>query len=98
MTPDELNKLKIGTRVRALHDLFSELKRVGPAKDAVGSIIDNEGYKRWVRWDDFSPNFHTCNGLCEAGHGWIISANEVELYEEIPVKRFNRYQILKGQV
>lgn len=56
-----------------------------------GIIVSVEYDFLKVRWDTFSTNRHSCDGLCEPGHGWNVPMNYVALetldvdFGELPV-------------
>ena len=33
-----------------------------------------------VRWDMYGKKRHTCNGLCEPGHGWNVGVQHITAY------------------
>jgi hypothetical protein len=94
MLKEEFKSLKIGDRVRAIKNLGED----SIAQNEIGEVMMVSSPSIvWVRWEKFHENIHDCDGLCENGHGWAVGYKEIELViPGTPIKRLNRYQILKG--
>lgn len=48
-------------------------------------LLDNDGIGEvWVRvrWDKENPQNHSCDGLCERGHGWKVPNGYLRLEKE----------------
>lgn len=48
--------------------------RLSVEKDELGTVlyVDTHHNIVFVRWDMFDDGRHTCDGLCENGHGWKV--------------------------
>lgn len=55
------------------------------AGDTGTVLSDNDGSGTiWVRvrWDKANPKNHSCDGLCESGHGWKVPNGHLRLEKE----------------
>lgn len=66
-------EFNVGDRVRAARDLTGML-----IEGMLGTVISSGDDERWVgvRWDD-NIYSHSCDGLCEEGHGWWSFTNDL---------------------
>lgn len=50
----------------------------------LGTVVSDERPDDWVsiRWDDPINGGHTCDGLCEGGHGWNVPREQIKLAED----------------
>jgi hypothetical protein len=84
-------KFKVGDRVKTL----IESKYLGDGGGYRFKIGDSgtvicQGNNFGVKLDSSFPNphLHDCRGSCETGYGWHFAEDELELYNEVPIKRF----------
>lgn len=73
--------LNVGDRVIATEGLGGGLSLVKPNETGTILKLDRDDRAR-VRWDTWNRFKHSCKGLCEDGHGWVVSTRFLELLED----------------
>lgn len=73
---------KVGDRVRCIHGYSGVRKwELGVVQRITGG---GSGFcDISVKWDEFNSYRHNNDGLCERGHGWMVSASDLELVYEV---------------
>ena len=87
--PKRLQRLKVGTRVRAIAN--HDGKNI---KGLSGVIVVDWGHCYGVRWSKRLPGFHDCGTHCPNGYGWnvdrdiiVVDKNFIEKWEHKQGKR-----------
>lgn len=73
-----MDMFHVGDRVKCVRGFL------GVHKEELGTIQNIRGDGSGicdisVRWDEYSTHRHDNDGLCENGHGWMVSARDLEL-------------------
>jgi len=83
--------INIGDRVRLL---INENRFLHKGDLGIVVVFHNSG-SVGVRWDNHISG-HDCVGNCESGHGWYVSADNLEKCYKVYPRGTSNYDKLKG--